>query len=284
MMKFKAKLNAKLRERPEMKEQIEKELRDISDWVSLSPTLRIKKRSDGKSGSESSPSSSSSDSSHKLKGPGFGVSGGVSMPKVDVKLGGGFSGDVSAKGAHGISGPSISGGISGPSVSGGATLSTSTSIGSMFGGEAVLREGTMKKQGGRRNRNNWSSRVFRLFPTCLRYYKDAKAAKPKGVIMLAEATASTSDRKPFSFFVASPVKVINIWPASKEERDEWMVAIKNVVRKPFEGVDLNASLKADMAPPRQEAHNDVKLGLGINISAKAGLSDSSSSSSEGEKK
>ena len=171
-------------------------------------------------------------------------------------LHGGFSGDVSAKGAHGISGPSISGGISGPSVSGGATLSTSTSIGSMFGGEAVLREGTMKKQGGRRNRNNWSSRVFRLFPTCLRYYKDAKvgglegekdkiltcalkAAKPKGVIMLAEATESTSDRKPFSFFVASPVKVINIWPASKEERDEWMVAIKNVVRKPFEGVDIN---------------------------------------------
>ena len=49
---------------------------------------------------------------------------------------------------------------------------------------------------------------------------------------------STSDRKPFSFFVASPVKIVNIWPSSKEERDEWMVAIKNVVRKPFDGVDI----------------------------------------------
>jgi hypothetical protein len=130
--KFKAKLSAKLLEKPEMREQIDKELRDIQkntkpdtktihkathkkiqfgdelwkslrganrksfilsiyspstllfsllfsffffdrkinidDWVSLAPTLRIKKRSDGKSGSESSPSSSSSDSS-SLKSP-----------------------------------------------------------------------------------------------------------------------------------------------------------------------------------------------------------------------
>jgi hypothetical protein len=61
------------------------------------------------------------------------------------------------------------------------------------------------------------------------------------MLLLAEATVSTSDRKPFSFFVASPIKVVNIWPSSKEERDEWMVAIKKVVRKPFDGVDIHLS-------------------------------------------
>jgi hypothetical protein len=55
-------------------------------------------------------------------------------------------------------------------------------------------------------------------------------------VNLAEAAVCISDRKPFSFFVASPDKVINIWPQSKLERDDWMNAIKNVVRTPFEGV------------------------------------------------
>ncbi len=61
----------------------------------------------------------------------------------------------------------------------------------------------------------------------------------RGTVALAEATVSTSDRKPFSFFVASPDVIVNIWPTSKEERDEWMVAIKNVVRQPFAGVDID---------------------------------------------
>jgi len=94
--------------------------------------------------------------------------------------------------------------------------------------------------------------------------------------MLAEATVSTSDRKPFSFFVASPVKVINVWPASKEERDEWMVAIKNVVRKPFDGVDVSAQLKTDS---QQHGHTHSDLKLGKSISAKKGSVSSSSSSS-----
>eukprot|EP00026_Physarum_polycephalum_P000044 Phypoly_transcript_00044.p1 GENE.Phypoly_transcript_00044~~Phypoly_transcript_00044.p1 ORF type:complete len:2747 (+),score=514.33 Phypoly_transcript_00044:98-8242(+) len=318
--KFKVKLNAKLMEKPEMKEQIDKELRDMDDWVSLTPTLRIKKRSDGKSGSESSPSSSSSGSSSlkSPKGPRFGTAS-ISSPKVDTKLGAsgghavsgpsmslsgthGISGHSisgSASGGHAISGPTISGSVSGghsisgpsisgtvsgghavskpsvsgPSISGSASLSASATL--SFGGETVLKEGTMKKQGGRRNRNKWSFRLFRLFPTCLRYYKDTKSTKPRGMLLLAEATVSTSDRKPFSFFVASPVKIVNIWPSTKDERDEWMVAIKKVVRKPFEGVDLNAQLRSES--PHKQEHTEVKLG--INISTKKGSGSSSSSSS-----
>lgn len=44
---------------------------------------------------------------------------------------------------------------------------------------------------------------------------------------------AVSDRKPFAFFVATPDTVVNVWPNTKEERDEWMVAIKNVARSPF---------------------------------------------------
>jgi len=250
--------------------------------MALSPALRIKKRTDGKAGSESSLSSSSySDSSSaKFKGKGgisagIGLSGGVggsasagvSVPKVDTKVGGGVSGGVGISGGAHL-------GLSGVSASGSANLG-------MFGGEQVLKEGSMKKQGGRRNRNKWSFRVFRLFPTCLRYYKDAKSAKPRGVLMLAEATVSTSDQKSFSFFVASPVKVVNIWPSSKEERDEWIVAIKNVVRKPFDGVDLNAQMKSQAETTKVQAQGGVnlKIGVGGNVSTGKKNDDSGSSSS-----
>jgi hypothetical protein len=56
-------IHAKTRENPQLKEQADKEIRDITDWVNLNPVLRLKKRKDGKDGSESSPSSLSSSSS-----------------------------------------------------------------------------------------------------------------------------------------------------------------------------------------------------------------------------
>ncbi len=48
---------------PDAKIKAEKDLRELSKWLSLSPLLRAPKRKDGKSGSDSSSSSSSSTSS-----------------------------------------------------------------------------------------------------------------------------------------------------------------------------------------------------------------------------
>lgn len=45
------------------KAQVEKEIKELSAWLSLAPHLRIPKRKDGKSGSDTSDSSSSCESS-----------------------------------------------------------------------------------------------------------------------------------------------------------------------------------------------------------------------------
>jgi len=114
-------------------------------------------------------------------------------------------------------------------------------IAQALGGEVVFKEGMIKIQIANLVKN-WEPRYFRLTPSRLTFFKDSKDVKLNISIALSEAAVSISDRKPFAFFVASPDKVINIWPQSKQERDEWMNAIKNVVKSPFEGVSATASM------------------------------------------
>jgi len=92
----------------------------------------------------------------------------------------------------------------------------------------------MRKQGS--NRKNWNQRWFRLSSAALSYYKDSKASKSLGIMVLAEAAVHASSRKPFGFFVATPDRVLNIWPNSQQDRDEWMTAIRGVIRVPLGGV------------------------------------------------
>jgi len=191
--------------------------------------------------------------------------------------------DLSASATPPSPSPSVSVSVS-ASVSGNFEI-TSTEY---FSGELVLKYGSMKKQGSLR-KQHWSMKVFRLFATSLRYYKDAVTVKPRKVISLTEATVGVSDRKPFAFFVANPDIVLNIHPSSKEDRDAWMIAIKGVIRSPFADVvdkpkaELSVKDRGEIARPKDK-DRDVKLGLSVGVKVGGSSSSSTSSSSDdGEK-
>jgi len=97
----------------------------------------------------------------------------------------------------------------------------------------VLKEGNLKKKGS--SRHNWKVRWFRLTSATLSYYKSPKISKPQGALILKEAAVATTDRKQWAFFVATPFKILNIWANTKEERDEWMLAIRGAIKVPFAG-------------------------------------------------
>jgi len=99
--------------------------------------------------------------------------------------------------------------------------------------EPVLKEGLLKKKGS--SRHNWTERWFRLTQNTLSYSKSFKSPKPKGILILKEAAVATTDRKPWAFFVATPFKVLNIWANSKDDRDDWMLAIRNAIQVPMAG-------------------------------------------------
>ncbi|MDP2438717.1 MAG: hypothetical protein Q8P67_23480 [archaeon] len=87
----------------------------------------------------------------------------------------------------------------------------------------ILRRGYMSKRGG--NRKNWSIRFFTLQAGSLSYAKN-EAAKPLGIISLANAIIQDSDRKPYSFTIATPARTYFIDAKSYLEKEEWIAALR----------------------------------------------------------
>jgi len=101
----------------------------------------------------------------------------------------------------------------------------------------VIKAGFLRKKGAKRR--NWTKRWFELKGHSLTYFKNEKADKLKGSIVLDLAVVGKSHRKPFGFFVRTPERILMLWPINKEERDMWIEAITSAITVQYYGVAVD---------------------------------------------